>query len=92
MVKLEISIDRYIPTLMDFLRKRLTNFHEASLMTSLFRVMYMVLSDYKDTDTRHLTQFELNQVDDAIDSIFIYSVIWSLGVVLDVEPRRVFET
>ena len=67
-------------------------FNESNLMISLFRVLNTFLDGFASSDSHSPSVQELNQVDDAIDSVFLMAVIWSLGVVLDLEARRVFET
>lgn len=55
LVRLEILIDRFLPTLVDFLRKRLPIYTESFLMVSLFKLIDIVLSDYVESDVHHPT-------------------------------------
>jgi hypothetical protein len=44
-----------------------------------------------DNELKVVTNEEVEELDDVIESIFIYAVIWSLGVTTNSEGRKKFD-
>ena len=65
---------------------------ENSLAASLCRLMDCYLNAYKENEYKKVPMDDLEYLDSIIESIFIFSFIWSIGCTVDLEGRRKFSS
>ena len=92
--KLSQYFEVYVYTLLKFLRKNLSEpvaSQDNNLCQSVCRILNCYLVNYVDNELKVVTNEEVEELDDVIESIFIYAVIWSLGVTTNSEGRKKFD-
>jgi dynein heavy chain len=57
---------------------------------SLQRILDCYLVDYTETDLKKIPVEELDNLAAVIDALFVFSLVWSVGVTTDYDGRRKF--
>lgn len=84
----------YAYPLLRFLRK---NLHEPvgsvdnNLVQSIERILNCFISQYEDTELKTVTQEEIEELSAVLENLFLYAVVWAIGVTTDAEGRRRFD-
>jgi len=54
------------------------------------RILNCFLENYKETEVKKITTEELDHLDQIIDKIFHWGMVWSLGCTTNLEGRQKF--
>lgn len=54
------------------------------------RVLDCYIVDYTDTETKKVTNEDIDTLDQCLESLFLFSLVWSLGATGDYESRERF--
>jgi dynein heavy chain len=77
-----------------YVRKNLTEpvtSIDNNLAQSACRIMSCFLEDYKDTEIKIVSQEEIDDLENAIENLYVYAVTWSIGTTCTLEGRKKFD-
>ena len=92
--KISSYFEIYAYNLMKFLRKNLTEpvtSQDNNLCQSISRIIDCFLVKYIDTELKVVSPEEVEELDEIIENIYLYAVIWSLGVTTNSDGRKKFD-
>lgn len=78
---------------LEFMRincKELVTSSNGNLVQSLMRILNCFLENYKETEIKKVTNEELDHLEQVIDKIFQWGLIWSIGCTTDLAGREKF--
>ncbi len=61
-----------------------------NLVSSLLKILSCFLEAYKETEIKKISAEELEHLEENIESVFYWSLVWSLGCTTDLSGREKF--
>lgn len=93
MGKLKGLFDDFVPKSLEFLRincKQLVTTSDGNLTQSLMRILDCFLENYKETQIKKVSDDDLQILENSIDKIFHWALVWSVGCTTNLEGRNKF--
>ncbi|OMJ85153.1 hypothetical protein SteCoe_13621 [Stentor coeruleus] len=92
--KLSSYFEIYAYNLIKFLRKNLiepVTSQDNNLCQSICRIINCFLVKYNDSELKVVSPEEVEELEEMIENIFIYAVIWCIGVTTNSDGRKKFD-
>lgn len=90
---LSMLFENYLETTLDFMRKNLKEVvgtFNNNLTQSLTKLINCYLNQYKDTEVKRVTKEELDNIEQQIEPVFVFCLIWAICCTVDYEGREKF--
>ena len=93
MTALKNLFNELVEPALEFVRvncKELVTSSNGNLVQSLMRILNCFLENYKETEIKKVTTEELDHLEQVIDKIFQWGLVWSFGCTTDLNGREKF--
>jgi dynein heavy chain len=87
--------DDYVGPCLAFVRKNakeVVTTVNNNLTQSLMRILDCYLATYTDSEVKKITNEEIEVLQQSLEKLFFFSIVWSIGATGDYETRQKFNT
>jgi len=91
---LETLYEKYVEELVYFVRWELVEpviTVDNNLVASLGRILDCFFFPYRDTEVTTVTAEQVEELEEFMESIFIYAITWSIGITCNIAGRKMFD-
>lgn len=90
---IEKLFEKYLEPMITFVRKTCAEpviTVDNNLAASMFRLMDCYMEPYRDTELKKCSAEEVEDLEQMIEAIFIFTIVWSVGCTTNLEGRAKF--
>jgi dynein heavy chain, axonemal len=91
---LESLYDKYVEVLVYFVRfdvKEPVITVDNNLVASMCRILDTFFNAYRDTETTVVTADQIEELEEFMESIYLYAITWSIGITGNAPGRKLFD-
>jgi len=84
---------KYLPEMLKFMRKNCKEpvfTVDNNIVQSMLRILDCFFADYIESETKKVTQEEIEEFEISLEPLFIFSLTWSIGATTNLEGRDKF--